>query len=125
MFMNLYKMLLKQMLQQRVFHRVQAGRYYVALSLFEAECMRAVMHQQSALPIIPGRDTAVALRTERTLLDYTYGYQKAQSFQDNTAQACYRFIDSSLNYQPKELSVLVPALQENNLEKRYNFFVEV
>ena len=32
---------LKHYLTQRMFYRVQAGRYYVALSLFEAECMRA------------------------------------------------------------------------------------
>jgi len=116
---------LKQLMQQRLFNRVQAGRYYVALSLFEAECMRAIMHQQVSLPLIPGRDAAVALRTERTTLDSTYGYQPAQSFQDSTAQSCYRFIDSSMNYQPKELSVLVRALQDNDLERRYNFFVEV
>jgi Ca2+-binding EF-hand superfamily protein len=116
---------LKQLMEQRLFYRVQAGRYYVVLSLFEAECMRAVMHQQVALPLIPGKDTAVALRTGRTMLDATYGYQPAQSFQDSTAQSCYRFIDSDLNYQPREVSLLLRALQENDLEKRYNFFVEV
>ena len=116
---------LKQLLEQRLFYRVQAGRYYVALSLFEAECMRAVMHQQSSLPLLPGLDTAVAIRTDRTLLDFTYGYQPAQSFQDSTAQSCFRFIDSQLNYQPREVSLLLRGLQENGLEKRYNFFTEV
>lgn len=116
---------LKHYLTQRTFYRVQAGRYYVALSLFEAECMRAVMHQQSALPLVPGRDTSVAIRTERTMLDYTYGYEPAQSFQDSTAQACFRFIDSQVNYQPRELTLLLRSLQQNDLERRYNFFCEV
>jgi Ca2+-binding EF-hand superfamily protein len=116
---------LKKLLEQQLFYRVQAGRHYVALSLFEAECMRAVMHQQSHLPIIPGKDCAVAIRTDRTLLDATYGYEPAQSFQNSTAQACFRFIDSTLNYQPREVSLLLRALQENDCEKRYNFFVEV
>lgn len=39
--------------------------------------------------------------------------------------ACYRFIDSQLNYQPREVSLLLRGLQENDLERRYNFFVEV
>jgi Ca2+-binding EF-hand superfamily protein len=112
-------------LTQRMFYRVQAGRFYVALSLFEAECMRAVMHQQSGLPLLPGKETAVALRTERTTLDATYGYDPAQSFQDSTATACFRFIDSQVNYQPRELTLLLRALQNNDLEKRYNYFVEV
>jgi hypothetical protein len=50
------------------FSQSEAGRYYVTLSLFEAECMRAVIYQQSALPLVPGTDAAVALRTERTIL---------------------------------------------------------
>jgi Ca2+-binding EF-hand superfamily protein len=116
---------LKHYLTQRMFYRVQAGRYYVALSLFEAECMRAVMHQQSALPLIPGRDTAVSLSTDRTQLDATYGYEPAQSFQHSTAHACMRFIDSQVNYQPREVMLLVRSLQNNKLEDRYNYFVEV
>jgi Ca2+-binding EF-hand superfamily protein len=116
---------LKHYLTQRMFYRVQAGRYYVALSLFEAECMRAVMHQQSGLPLIPGLDTSVALSTGRTDLDATYGYEPAQSFQHSTAHACMRFIDSQVNYQPRELTLLVRCLQNNALEARYNYFVEV
>lgn len=112
-------------LTQRMFYRVQAGRYYVVLSLFEAECMRAAMHQQSSLPIIPGADTFVALRTEKTMLDASHDYQEAQSFQHSTANACFRFLDSQVNYQPRELTLLLRALQNNDLEKRYNYFVEV
>jgi hypothetical protein len=87
--------------------------------------MRAVMHQQSALPLIPGKDTVAALRTERTMLDATHGYEPAQSFQHSTAHACFRFIDSQVNYQPRELTLLLRSLQNNDLERRYNFFVEV
>jgi Ca2+-binding EF-hand superfamily protein len=116
---------MKQLLEQRLYNRIQSGRYYVAMSLFEAECIRAVMHQQNALPLIPGTDCAVAIRTERTLLDSTYGYEPAKPFQDLTAKSCFRFIDSALNYTPREVSLLLRGIQENELEKRYNFFCEV
>jgi len=116
---------LKHYLTQRMFYRVQAGRHYVALSLFEAECMRAVIHQQAGLSLIPGLDTTVALRTEKTSLDTTFGYEPAQSFQDSTAFSSFRFMDSQIAYQPRELSLLLRALQTNDCERRYNFFVEV
>jgi Ca2+-binding EF-hand superfamily protein len=115
----------KQMLSQRMYYRIQAGRYYVALSLFEAECMRAVLHHQSGVPLVPGKLTTAALRTDRTLLDASTAYEPAQSFQDKTAFVSYRFIDSGTNYQPKEVSLLVRALQENDCERRKNFFLEV
>lgn len=115
----------KQMLTERMYYRVQAGRHYVALSLFEAECMRAVIHQNSGYPLLPGKDMTVALRTERTLLDSSFGYQPAQNFQDKTVYTCYRFIDSGVNYQPREVSLLVRALQNNMCERRLNFFLEV
>jgi hypothetical protein len=83
--------------------------------------MRAVIHQTYGLPLVPGKDTTVALRTDRTMLDSSVGYSPAQSFQDGTAQACYRFIDSSVNYQPRELNLLLRALQNNLCEKRYNY----
>lgn len=116
---------LKNMLTQRMYYRVQSGRFYVALSLFEAECMRAALHQRSGMSLVPGKDTTVALRTERTLLDSTFGFEPAQSFQNSTAHACYRYIDSAVNYQPRELSLLLRALQNNTIENRYNYFVEV
>ena len=116
---------LKNMLQQRKYYRVQDGRYYVALSLFEAECMRAALHQQSGVPLVPGKDTIVALRTGKTMIDASTGYESAQTFQDSTAQVCYRFIDSEVNYMPKDLNLLLRGLQNNSCEKRANFFNEV
>lgn len=116
---------LKNMLTQRMYYRVQAGRQYVALALVEAECMRAALHQSYGFPLVPGKDTFVGLRTDRTMLDASAGYAPAQGFQDGTAKCCYRFIDSNVNYQPRELNLLLRALQNNPCEKRYNYFVEV
>jgi hypothetical protein len=39
--------------------------------------------------------------------------------------ACFRFIDSSLNYQLKEVGLLIRAIQENDVGNRYDYFVEV
>jgi len=77
------------------------------------------------MPFIPGTDAIVALRTERTLLDSSVGFEDAQGYQHTTSQSCYRFIDSAINFAPKEVSVLLRALNEENCEARSQFFVEV
>ena len=53
---------LKSMLAKKFNYRIQSGRYYVALSLVEAGCLRAAIHNQLGVPFISGRDTTVALR---------------------------------------------------------------
>jgi len=116
---------LKEMLQDRLSIRNQANRHYVALCLAEAECMRAAIHCQSGMPLVPGKDTIVALRTEKTLLDASTGYQPALSHQDATARACFKYIDSAVSYNPSEVSLLLRALQTNPCQRRETFFSEV
>ena len=116
---------LKQLLSQKVQYKIQAGRHYVALSLAEAQCMRLSIHEHYKTPFILGTDTVVALRTERALLDFSAGYEEAETFQHMTAQACYRFIDSAVNLAPKEVNVLLRALQDEVPDDRSNFFMEV
>ena len=116
---------LKRMLQERLSNRNQANRHYVALCLAEAECMRAAIHNQSGMPLVPGKDTIVSLRTEKTVLDCSTGYAKALSHQDASAQVLFKFMDSGINYNAAEVSLLLRALQNNPCQKRENFFHEV
>ena len=116
---------LKQLLNQKVQYKIQAGRYYVALSLAEAQCMRLAIHGQHKTPFIPGSDAIVALRTERTLLDSSIGFEDAQPYQFTAAQACYRFIDNAVNFAPKEVNVLLRTLQFESPDERSKFFMEV
>jgi hypothetical protein len=87
--------------------------------------MRAAIHSQSGMPLIPGKDTIVALRTEKTLLDASTGYERAQTNQDSSARACFKYFDSAENYNPQEINLLLRALQVTPCERRENFFCEV
>lgn len=113
------------MLTQRLTNRVQANRHYVTLCLAEAECMRAALHSQSGVPFIPGKDAIVALRTVGTVLDASVGYEPAKLHQDTSAISCFKFIDNSLYYTPRQLSILLRSLQNNPCKKRESFFKEV
>lgn len=116
---------LKRMLQERLSYRNQANRHYVALCLAEAECMRAAIHCQSGMPLVPGRDTIVSIRTEKSVLDSSTGYEKALSNQDASAQALFKFLDSAVNYNAAEVSLLLRSLQNNPCKLRETFFAEV
>jgi len=40
------------------------------------------------------------------------------------AYAYFRILDSQVNYKPRELTLLLRTLQNNNLERRYNYVCE-
>mmetsp|Transcript_46255 Transcript_46255/g.54052 ORF Transcript_46255/g.54052 Transcript_46255/m.54052 type:complete len:600 (+) Transcript_46255:393-2192(+) len=117
---------LKDMLTKRMYYRVQSGRYYVALSLSEAQSLRAAMHLQLGTKFLPDKDTNLALRAvDGTLLDCSEGYLPAETYQSSTTQASYRFIDSAISYSSTEISYLIKAMQENSCQSRLEFFTEV
>jgi hypothetical protein len=59
------------------------------------------------------------------MLDASVGYEPAQAQQDATARACFKFIDSAVNYNPHEISLMLRALASNKCDKRLDFFNEV
>ena len=44
--------LVQLMMEQQTFFRIENGRYYVALSLAEAETLRGVMHMRQLAPLL-------------------------------------------------------------------------
>ena len=56
--------LVQLMMEQQTFFRIENGRYYVALSLAEAETLRGVMHMRQLAPLLgPESTVALALHT--------------------------------------------------------------
>lgn len=123
---------LKNMVASGAYYKVQDGRYYGALSLVEAECMRAFMHNEVAPQVSMGGggvgwagDTSCRLLAGATALDSTIGFEKAGSYQSGVSRAVYKFIDSQVNFEAREVNDLIRALQGNDVEVRKRFFDEV
>jgi len=70
-------------------------------------------------------DRYAALRTSYTLLDSSSAFEAAGGFQDGCVRSCYKFLDSQVNYDPKEVNLLLRALQDNDCDVRKKFFKEV
>ena len=119
------------MIASGAYYKVQGGRYYVALSLPEAECMRAFMHNEvGSMSGLGGGlgwdgDTFVCLSTGSTMLDYTPGFQPSGEYQAGTARSVYKFIDSQVNFEGTEVNHLIRALQGSDVGSRKRFFDEV
>ena len=119
---------MKRVIRQKNIYALQNGRYYVGVSLAEAESIRVAMHfsdcdERSNGDIVKFKNAQVALRIAGgTLLEGSRRYAPAGVFQGATAEQCFRFLDSQLDFEEREVSLLLRALQEAPCEKRAAFF---
>ena len=116
----------KRMMTFNTFSRNQTGRYWVILSLAEAESVRGWIHLQRFSPLLGAdKTTAVGLRTGSYLLDGSYSYKPAFRYQQETTEALLRFIDSDIYYTDPQLNVLLHSLQINAVPARAEWFDEI
>ena len=91
-------------LQSQSYVGIEDGRYFAALSLFEAETLRAIIHNGGEID----RKYRLALRVQSNYaIDYTQSFPFASKVQQSIADQIYRFIDSQTSYQPWQLNVRV------------------
>jgi Ca2+-binding EF-hand superfamily protein len=119
---------LKRVIRQKNIYALQNGRYYVGVSLAEAESIRVAMHFSDADgrsngDLVQFKNVEVALRIAGgTLLEGSRKYIPAGVFQGATAEQCFRFLDSQLDFEEREVSLLLRALQDAPCDKRASFF---
>lgn len=117
----------KAVITCRAYNTIQSGRYYVALSLVEAEALRGVLHlRQDRGMLLDGANTAVALRlTSGMCLDASGGYLAAKPYHQAMAEQAYRFLDSDVNFSEKQTTLLFRAFQLNEAPARLQWFLDV
>ena len=98
--------------QHRLFE-VNPGRYYIAVSLEEAEGLRALLHarRSSGDVLLPGSNATLALRHGGLQFEASRGFTPATEYQAATARQCFRFFDSEVDFTPRELPIILRALQ--------------
>ena len=112
--------------QQRLFE-VQDDRYFVGISLAEAEGLRALLHAQQAqgLPLLAGRSASVALRHGSLDFEASLGFQPATDYQRRTAYQCFRLFDAEVDFSYAEVQVVLRALQSNAMKRRREWYEAV
>ncbi len=120
---------LKGMMLRQLYNELHQDRYYVAVSLEEAECIRGIIHAQNhaGQSVVPNIDLSIGLRilSGDVLLDGSMGFQVAPPMQQATAIQCFRFINSELYFTKQDVSILLHALHFNSPEQKQTFFNEV
>lgn len=116
------------------YYGIQDGRFFVLLSLTEAESMRAAIHwinshEQGAGAVlgVASSDAAVALRIlpAGLVCDATASFSAGRPYQSVMAVQCARFIDSECDFTPRCVSLLQRCLASNTTEQRTAFFYEI
>jgi hypothetical protein len=116
------------------------GRYWVALSLAEAETIRRILHirkNKFKNQIIPNKDTELALRYSPisapkaplagdggVVFDCSPGWKggsKATLYEASTAHNCFRFFDCDMHFPVSGLNILIRVLR-GSVRDRERFF---
>uniref|UniRef100_A0A7S1J653 ubiquitinyl hydrolase 1 n=1 Tax=Eutreptiella gymnastica TaxID=73025 RepID=A0A7S1J653_9EUGL len=103
------------------------GRYFVAVSLAEAETIRRVLHLRGAAAVVPGTDVTLALRCVPAhfhVMDQSAGYGGSgpPAFQVQTVHQCFRYLDCDTQYLEGEVNHLLKALQTSTRHERATYF---
>eukprot|EP01004_Peranema_trichophorum_P010139 NODE_88_length_3867_cov_76.307425_g71_i1.p1 GENE.NODE_88_length_3867_cov_76.307425_g71_i1~~NODE_88_length_3867_cov_76.307425_g71_i1.p1 ORF type:complete len:1257 (-),score=366.66 NODE_88_length_3867_cov_76.307425_g71_i1:96-3656(-) len=106
------------------------NRYFIALSLAEAETLRRVIHLKAEQPIFAGFDVGMALRClpgEFHVMDSTWrfeepSYPPVPLYHSQLVHQSFRFLDCDIQYQEQEINLLLKAIQKTTRQSRRVYF---
>jgi hypothetical protein len=116
---------LQRMVTFALHQKLQAGRFFVALSLHEAESVRGIIHMRRGARIIDFSQAAIGLRVGDMLLDQSQGFTSAHDYQLTQALQLFRFANSDLFFSERGSSMALRALENTPPAKRETWFEEV
>ena len=115
---------LQRMMETQLYSQNTAGKYFVVLSLSEAETLRSILHSVHDKTINEGQ-SSFALRLGSTVIDKSKTHAFAGKYQTDTALQCLRFLDSDTKYNERDISLLLRAIQGNEKSDRQKWFENV
>lgn len=129
---GVFKEMIKDLAMQ--FKR-QEGKYYVLLSLEEAEHFRGVLHARKNFSLVrsespeePSITTAALWMMgdfEMTLLGSSTKFKRAHLSQHSAMVNCFRFVNSDTHFDNNSLTVLLRVLESNSCEQREKWWTEI
>ncbi len=97
------------------------------LTLHKAESIRGIVHVHLGGPVLPLTSTAIALRVNASgsVMDHTQSWSPAGEYQSTLEQQLYRFLDSDMSFQEREVHMVLRGLQPNPMEDREIWWSEI
>lgn len=107
----------------------QEGRYFVALSLAEAETIRRILHVRLGQSVLEGNAaTTMALRclpVGHVVFDRALGWSAASDYNTGVAAQTLRFVNCDMYYTVPQINLLLHALQKALPRQRRQFFERI
>ncbi len=128
---GVFKEMIKDIASQ---FRNQDGKFYVLLSLQEAEHFRGLLHSRVNQPLIDSESgpnfTSAALwlisDSDAVLMESTKKtYKPSFGSQHGAMVSCYRFMNSETYYDPAGLTVLLRVLEMDTCEQREKWWYDI
>jgi len=119
---------IETLLQSGALRPREDGRYFVAVSLAEAETIRRIMHLRQDTELLDGLDTSIALRclsSNNAVFDRSSNWHGGTHYHTSAACESLRFIDSAMYYKENQLNVLIRSLQKSTIWERLFWFVKI
>ena len=106
---------------------IQEGRYYVVLTLQEAETVRAAIHERLSAPLFAGHSASVSLRcvaptSTGAVLDASFGFSEGSRYQTQMAAQCAKFVDADAGFSPEGAHLLLQLLERTPAATRQHWF---
>ena len=110
----------------------EKGRYFVALSLAEAETVRRIMHVNGAsigvemrLRLLPADFATVDHLTATSIVVPRDDQGATEEYMAVETKQCLRYFDGEMTFTEQDIGVLVRALQRSTCRRRTIFFENV
>jgi hypothetical protein len=118
----------KKLIAGQRYSGTQNGRYFVALSLAEAESVRAALHMAQGQGLFSFGTTMIGLHNlslAPMLMDCSDEYLPGDEYQQTVAEQSFRFADADLHFARREGNMLLRALQTNTPEERKQWYLDI
>ena len=119
---------LREVLISGRYRRADDGRFFVLLSLAEAETIRMIMHLRQGKALVEGAEVALALHcipANDAVFDMSDNFPAPPKYQVSVSHTCFRFIDSTMHFKPAELNVLLRSIPAKPVTRRLFFTMVV
>ena len=117
---------LKQAVHEQLFFRIQEGRFYIVLTLQEAETLRGILHLRAGQSLLGDDSSAsLCLRSDYMVLDASENWIPSEEYQSTIAVSTVRFVGSEHDFSEMEMNMLLGATQDSTPEQREQFFMSV
>jgi len=109
------------------------NRYFVGMSLAEAETIRRILHMNAEGQVIADTDVGMALRcvpanfsvTDASWQFTSAEYPRAPNYQEATVYNAFRFFDCDTQYLDDEVNCLLKMLQTSTRHARSTYFRQI